>query len=119
MALGLVSFTPPSAGATTPTEVAERITAFVHAGAQRKPPTGWFVGWQPELVRKQAEESTNRIRSGTARSILEGVPYAIKDVADALPYSTAAGTTFIAASFLPSSVMVISPRQCPKTSTTW
>ncbi|EFJ49246.1 hypothetical protein VOLCADRAFT_89962 [Volvox carteri f. nagariensis] len=38
-----------------------------------------------------------RLREGRPRSLLEGVPFAVKDVADALPYSTAAGTTFVAA----------------------
>ncbi len=60
------------AGAVTPTQVAERVIAFVAAtqaaagegGRQRPgaPPVCWFVrgGWDPQEVRKQAEESTRR-----------------------------------------------------------
>ncbi|KAG2486612.1 hypothetical protein HYH03_014780 [Edaphochlamys debaryana] len=87
-------------GATTPTEVAERIIVFVEAGGPTgaRPGLGWFVpsGWRPEEVRRQAAESTRRLAAGQPRSLLEGVPYAIKDVADALPYITTGGTTFLA-----------------------
>lgn len=38
-----------------------------------------------------------RYQAGAPRSILEGVPYAVKDVADALPYPTTAGTSFLGA----------------------
>eukprot|EP00198_Chlamydomonas_reinhardtii_P010447 XP_001699784.1 predicted protein [Chlamydomonas reinhardtii] len=99
-----------SGSATTPTEVAERIIAFVEAGggasgpgggrraaaAAGAPHVGWFApgGWRPEQIRKEAEESTHRLREGRARSLLEGVPFAVKDAADALPYPTTCGTTF-------------------------
>ncbi|PNW86966.1 hypothetical protein CHLRE_02g103350v5 [Chlamydomonas reinhardtii] len=104
-------------GATTPTEVAERIIAFVEAGggasgpgggrraaaAAGAPHVGWFApgGWRPEQIRKEAEESTHRLREGRARSLLEGVPFAVKDAADALPYPTTCGTTFVAAERTP------------------
>ncbi|GIL89123.1 hypothetical protein Vretimale_16172 [Volvox reticuliferus] len=84
-------------GLVTPTEVAERIIRFVEAGQARRPPLSFFVAWAPLEVMAQAEESTRRLRSGTSRSLLEGVPFAIKDVADATPYGTTAGTTFMAA----------------------
>ncbi|GLI59671.1 hypothetical protein VaNZ11_001610, partial [Volvox africanus] len=84
-------------GSVTPTEVAERIIRFVEAGEALRPPLSFFVGWAPLEVMAQAEESTRRLRSGTSRSLLEGVPFAIKDVADAMPYGTTAGTTFVAA----------------------
>ncbi|GLC33742.1 hypothetical protein PLESTB_000111000 [Pleodorina starrii] len=84
-------------GSVTPSEVAERIIRFVAEGQSRRPALGFFAAFDPADVRTQAEESSRRLRSGSPRSILEGVPFAVKDVADALPYSTTAGTTFIAA----------------------
>ncbi|KAG2454611.1 hypothetical protein HYH02_000452 [Chlamydomonas schloesseri] len=104
-------------GATTPSEVAERIIAFVEAGggasgpgggkrpagAGGAPHVGWFApgGWRPDQIRKEAEECTQRLREGRARSLLEGVPFAVKDAADALPYPTTCGTTFVAAERTP------------------
>lgn len=87
-----------ASGATTPTEVAERIIAFIKASEARKPaPCGWFVAWSEQAIRAEAAESSERWRAGAPRSMLDGVPYAVKDVADALPYPTTAGTTFMAA----------------------
>ncbi|MEA1910662.1 MAG: amidase [Spirochaetota bacterium] len=44
---------------------------------------------------KQANDSAERIKSGKPRSILEGVPIAVKDEIDALPYTTDVGTSFL------------------------
>jgi len=44
---------------------------------------------------RQARCCSERYAKGTARP-LEGVPFAVKDVADALPYPTTAGTSFMA-----------------------
>ncbi|MCK5199965.1 MAG: hypothetical protein KAR21_16520, partial [Spirochaetales bacterium] len=44
---------------------------------------------------KQAADSTERLKAGRPRSILEGIPIAIKDEIDAMPYSTNVGTSFL------------------------
>lgn len=36
-----------------------------------------------------------RIQAGKPLSALDGVPYAVKDNTDALPYSTTGGTTYV------------------------
>ena len=54
-----------------------------------------FIASQAEDIRRQAAESTERLQNGTARSILEGVPVAIKDEVDMLPYPTTVGTKFL------------------------
>ena len=36
-----------------------------------------------------------RIQAGKPLSALDGVPYAVKDNMDALPYSTTGGTTYV------------------------
>lgn len=59
-------------------------------------PCHWLTAWDKTDIRRQAEESSLRWASGAQRGILDGVPFVVKDVADALPYPTTAGTSFIA-----------------------
>jgi len=80
-------------GSTTPTEVAERITAFLKGEAKS---SGWFVAADEDDLRAQAAESTARWKAGKPLSVLDGVPYAVKDVLDVAPYKTTCGTSFLA-----------------------
>ena len=82
-------------GETTPLQVAEKVIAAIAASDQTSPPMHAFVASQAEDIRRQAAESTQRLQNGTARSILEGVPVAIKDEVDMLPYPTTVGTKFL------------------------
>ncbi|KAF5832583.1 amidase signature domain-containing protein [Dunaliella salina] len=82
-----------SKGATTPSAVAERIIAFVQA---TQPKCFWFASSDAADIRRQAEESTQRFKDGKPRSVLEGVPYAVKDLVDADPYPTTCGTSYLA-----------------------
>lgn len=82
-------------GETTPLQVAERVIAAFAASDQTTPPIHAFVASQAEDIRRQAAESTRRLQNGSARSILEGVPVAIKDEVDMLPYPTTVGTNFL------------------------
>ena len=83
------------AGSLTPLQVAERVIEAVAASDQTSPPMHVFIASQAEDIRRQAAESTQRLQNGTARSILEGVPVAIKDEVDMLPYPTTVGTKFL------------------------
>jgi hypothetical protein len=49
----------------------------------------------PLQVLLQAHEATERFRQGRPLSLLDGVPFAVKDLVDALPYPTAGGTAFL------------------------
>uniref|UniRef100_A0A7S3QM47 Amidase domain-containing protein n=1 Tax=Dunaliella tertiolecta TaxID=3047 RepID=A0A7S3QM47_DUNTE len=80
-------------GATTPSAVAERIIAFVQA---TQPKCFWFASSDAADIRRQAAESTQRFKNGAPRSVLEGVPYAVKDLVDADPYPTTCGTSYLA-----------------------
>ena len=84
-----------ASGQTTPLEVSERVIAAIAASDHTTPPMHAFVASQAEDIRRQAAESAERIRNGTARSILEGVPVAIKDEVDMQPYPTTVGTKFL------------------------
>lgn len=79
------------AGATTPADVAERFLAAVAAD----PPLRAFVATNADDLRTQARASTARYRDGRPLGPLDGVPVAIKDELDLVPYPTAAGTTFL------------------------
>ncbi len=39
--------------------------------------------------------AARRYKAGAPLSALDGVPYAVKDCTDALPYATAGGTTYV------------------------
>ena len=57
----------------------------------------FFIALNPEHIRQQAAASTDRYAAGRPLSPLDGVPFAVKDCVDALPYPTTAGTAFMAA----------------------
>ncbi len=80
---------------TTPTRAMERLVSFLKLSEAQTPPCAWLISWSEDDILRQAKQSTERYASGTAR-LLEGVPFAVKDVADALPYKTTAGTSFMA-----------------------
>ena len=82
-------------GGTTPLEVAERIVSSIADGDRRDPPLRYFISSNSQDVLRQASEATARIRAGKSLSILDGVPVAVKDEIDVMPYGTTAGTSFL------------------------
>jgi hypothetical protein len=50
--------------------VAERIIAFLQRSDSKK--CGWFVAWDAGEIRRQAQESEERLKAGSPRSVLEG-----------------------------------------------
>uniref|UniRef100_A0A7I4CHU1 Amidase domain-containing protein n=1 Tax=Physcomitrium patens TaxID=3218 RepID=A0A7I4CHU1_PHYPA len=82
-------------GRVTPTQVAERIIATVEEAKKRSPSLVYFISFLSEDVRKQATESTERYKKGTALSVLDGVPLAVKDDIDCLPHPSTAGTKWL------------------------
>lgn len=83
------------AGRTTPEEVAQRALAAIEASDASDPPLRAFVAVQREDVLRQAREATERIRQGRALGVFDGVPVAIKDEVDMVPYPTTVGTAFL------------------------
>lgn len=82
-------------GRLTPVQAAEEIIRAISTSGQTNPPLNAFIASSAEDVRAQAAESTARLKSGKARSLLEGVPVAVKDEIDQTPYPTTVGTKFI------------------------
>jgi len=82
-------------GSVTPVTVAEKVFAAVAASEALETPLRLFIAMQQEDVLAQARASADRIRGGEALSILDGVPVAVKDEVDMLPYPTTLGTRFL------------------------
>jgi Asp-tRNA(Asn)/Glu-tRNA(Gln) amidotransferase A subunit family amidase len=80
---------------TTPEDVAERWLAALGRADGATPPLRAIVASDAEDLRKQARASTARYRAGTPLGPLDGVPIAIKDELDLVPYPTTVGTKFI------------------------
>lgn len=69
-------------GSISSVEVAERVLRAI-------------IAVNREDVLRQAEAATQRIRRGEALSIFDGVPVAVKDEMDMVPYPTTVGTAFL------------------------
>lgn len=82
-------------GLASPGEIASKIIDAIESSNCGELPLNAIIKCETEDLRKQAEESTKRIERGEPRSILEGVPVAIKDEVDMLGYTTQVGTTFL------------------------
>jgi Asp-tRNA(Asn)/Glu-tRNA(Gln) amidotransferase A subunit family amidase len=82
-------------GRTTPEEVARKVIAAIDASDSTDPPLRAFIAVQREDILRQAEAATQRIKAGDALSIFDGVPVAVKDEVDMVPYPTTAGTAFL------------------------
>ncbi len=82
-------------GRLTPVEAAERILAAVEESERGDIPLRAFIAINREDVLRQAEASAARIKAGKALSLLDGVPVAVKDEVDMLPYPTTVGTSFL------------------------
>ncbi len=82
-------------GKTTPEEVAGKLLDAIEASNASTPPLRAVIAVNREDVMKQAREATQRIKAGKPFSIFDGVPVAVKDEVDMLPYPTTVGTSFL------------------------
>lgn len=79
-------------GLCTPVDVAERVIDATARSEALQPAMRAFIAQRADDVMQQARESHERLRSGQARSVLEGVPIAVKDELDQAPYPTTVGS---------------------------
>jgi len=84
-------------GTISPVEVAERVLAAIDLSEQGNTPLRAFIAIDRQDVMAQAQAAQERIRSGHPLSLLDGVPVAIKDEIDMIPYPTTVGTRFLGA----------------------
>jgi Asp-tRNA(Asn)/Glu-tRNA(Gln) amidotransferase A subunit family amidase len=83
------------AGDTTPEEVAERALTAIRESDERTPALRAFVAMDADQVMCMAKDSTQRHRQGKPLGPLDGVPVAIKDELDVVPFPTTVGTRFL------------------------
>lgn len=79
----------------SPEQLGRKIIDAVEASNRAHPPLRGIIKCDAEDIQAQAAESAARLAQGRARSILEGVPVAIKDELDMPPYTTQVGTRFL------------------------
>src|SRR5271157_3180986 len=72
-----------------------RVVAAIEESDRLTPPVRAFIACNPDDVRRQARESELRYKEGRTYGPLDGVPIAIKDEVDMVPYPTTAGTSFL------------------------
>ncbi|GFP84134.1 fatty acid amide hydrolase [Phtheirospermum japonicum] len=88
---------------TTPKTVAQRLIACVRESSTQHLQMSFFINFYEQDILKQATESTLRYQRGEPISVLDGVPIAIKDEIDCMPYPT---TAVVAAGLCPVSLGV-------------
>ncbi len=82
-------------GTLSPVEAAKSVLNAIEASDTSAAPMHAFKAVNPDDVMAQAKASEARIRAGEPCSPLDGVPVAIKDEVDMLPYPTSVGTSFL------------------------
>jgi Asp-tRNA(Asn)/Glu-tRNA(Gln) amidotransferase A subunit family amidase len=85
-------------GEQTPEQVAQSVLSAIAESDRQDPPLRAFIACIEENVMAQARESTRRFEAGTPLSVLDGVPIAIKDEFNQIPYPTTVGTRFLSQS---------------------
>jgi Asp-tRNA(Asn)/Glu-tRNA(Gln) amidotransferase A subunit family amidase len=82
-------------GSVTPEDVARGVLDAIEASDAAEPPLRAIIAVERDDVLKQAVEATKRVQSGRALSVFDGVPVAVKDELDVVPYPTTVGTAFL------------------------
>jgi Asp-tRNA(Asn)/Glu-tRNA(Gln) amidotransferase A subunit family amidase len=82
-------------GLTDPEQVAARLLDHIDASDSGVEPLRAITASYTDELLHQAQESAKRLRDGKPRSLLEGVPVAVKEELDVLPYPTTVGTAFL------------------------
>ncbi|KAL7601994.1 fatty acid amide hydrolase isoform X1 [Lactuca sativa] len=79
----------------TPLMVAERLVSAVMQSSAPGTDMSFFINYESRDILKQATESTLRYERGEPISILDGVPIAVKDEIDCMPYPTTGGSKWL------------------------
>ncbi|PWA34666.1 amidase [Artemisia annua] len=79
----------------TPLMVAERLISAIMKSSGPGMGMSFFINYESHDILRQATESTLRYERGEPISVLDGVPIAIKDEIDCMPYPTTGGTKWL------------------------
>ncbi len=85
-------------GEVTPVDVARRVSASIAASDDLSPAMRTFIAHDAADLMIQAEASAARWAAGKPLGPLDGVPCAVKDELDQVPYATTVGTRFMGTS---------------------
>ncbi len=81
-------------GKFSPVDIAKNIIKLT-VDAEKGDPLNAVIKLNREDLIKQANAAADRFKKGKPLSIIDGVPIAIKDEIDAVPYTTSVGTSFL------------------------
>ncbi len=84
-----------SEGRLTPEQVAQRVLDVTGKMDRLSPPMRIFISQNADDIMSQARQSTKRWKQGKPLGPLDGVPIAVKDEVDQVPYPTTVGTSFL------------------------
>jgi len=84
-------------GRTTPEEIAHTALEAIESSDAAEPPLRAFIAVDEQDVLRQARDATRRIEEGQSLSPFDGVPAAVKDQIDMVPYPTTVGTSLLGA----------------------
>ncbi|KAL7618383.1 hypothetical protein Lser_V15G03075 [Lactuca serriola] len=79
----------------TPLMVAERLISAIMQSSGPEMDMSFFISYDTHDILRQATESTLRYQRGEAISVLDGVPIAVKDEIDCMPYPTTGGSKWL------------------------
>ncbi|MCX6056069.1 MAG: amidase [Chloroflexi bacterium] len=82
-------------GESTPLVVAEKVLEAIQASEEGSKELRLFIAVYRDNVIEQAQASAERFAKKRPISLLDGVPLAVKDEVDMLPYPTTVGTRFL------------------------
>jgi Asp-tRNA(Asn)/Glu-tRNA(Gln) amidotransferase A subunit family amidase len=85
-------------GRLTPLQVAERAVEIARESDRRDPPMRTLIAQHRDDLMTQARASAQRFERGEPLGPFDGVPVAVKDELDQLPYPTTVGTRFLGTS---------------------
>eukprot|EP00124_Ichthyophonus_hoferi_P000980 Ihof_evm12s43 gene=Ihof_evmTU12s43 len=78
-------------GEVTPVDVAKRVVEAMKASQSDGKEMNLFIDYDVDLIMRMAQDSTDRYKKKVHLSVLDGVPIAVKDEIDMLPYPTTLG----------------------------
>lgn len=82
-------------GSCSPEEVAQRVLEAIADSDRGEMPLRAFIANDRQDLMVQAQAAAQRYKQGKPLSPLDGVPVAVKDEFDMLPYRTSLGTSFL------------------------
>ena len=81
-------------GKFSPVDIAENLIKLT-VNEEQGDPLNAVIKLNKDDLKEQAKASEERFKNGKPLSIIDGVPIAIKDEIDAVPYTTSVGTSFL------------------------